>query len=976
MSNNYWQSQNNHNGQPGPGTPPRKSGLLSSYGNQVQQQANNLVPQGQSPFPPGPPVGQPSQQLPPPQAQWHGPSLMARPAQMVQRISNKMAALRRVGQGAPPDPLVRYRPPQPPAPPTARPVPTRPTPWRRSHIQRIVHLKRRRRERLMHNGPGSKRLRTLILSTLAALLLILVSSTAGYAYNFYSSSLPQLQNLANQHIPQSTRIYDRHGTLLYTLYANSVWGLGGRSTPVSYNYLPGVLQDAQIAAEDPTFWTNNGIDPQGILRAFTQLIQNNGTVTSGGSTITQQLIKNLSGNAQDTFQRKASEAALAIGLTQQYPKWKILEMYFNVTPYGSQEKGVEAAVEDYFGLKPLCSANFKCIPGVAFLDRDLTKCTNPKDESTCAVDPLLALTRAAMLAGIPQNPTHFDPSTSTDNFQNLLTNRLPYVLDQMIADGMSINLGLGAQTDIRQPITEDIKAQVLAMAAKIKIIGFHQTMLAPHFVQWVIQTLSQALGDIDSVTGISNILLTGGFNIYTTLDLNLEQFVEKDVKHNLRDRICQLYTGCAVLSTDYNVNDSAVVVMNAKTGEVLAMDGSADYNDTSTHVRGQFNAAVSGLNPGSTMKPFTYATAFEMGWYPGIRLLDTKTYFPRNDTTSLNNAYIPPDYLGTYHPNIQEDVRIALANSYNVPAVKALMYAGITNVVNTLRRVGITAIDSDLARFFPGQTMWQAFGPTLTLGTAEIPLIQMTDAYQTFANNGVHVPYHNILDIWDNYGHNLYHYDPSHPNGSRVFSEQINFLMTNMLSDNYARRYEFQGLNTLTMEDWNNQPVAAKTGTTDDFKDNWTLGYTSNVVVGVWSGNADGAPMAQHVIGITGAGPIWHDVIEYASGRPLLGMHTDLNLPPDPFPQPSGVVQASVNTYNGLQGSGVTDWMIDGEQPQQAGTPPACPQGGNGGNGNGNGNGGNGQTPPPCNQGTTGNGNGNSDIGGDTPYWPLDPFGG
>lgn len=976
MSNNYWQSQNNQNGQPGPGTPPRKSGLLSNYGNQAQQPANNLVPQGQSPLPPGPPVGRPSQQLPPPQAQWHGPSFMARPAQMVQRISNKMAALRRTGQGAPPDPLVRYRPPQPPAPPMIRPVPTRPTPWRRSRTQRIVHLKRRRRERLTHNGPGSKRLRTIILSTLAALLLILVSSTAGYAYNFYSSSLPQLQDLANQHIPQSTRIYDRHGTLLYTLYANSVWGLGGRSTPVSYNYLPGVLQDAQIAAEDPTFWTNNGIDPQGILRAFTQLIQNNGTVTSGGSTITQQLIKNLSGNNQDTFQRKASEAALAIGLTQQYPKWKILEMYFNVTPYGSQEKGVEAAVEDYFGLKPMCSANFKCIPGVAFLDRDLTKCTNPKDESTCAVDPLLALTRAAMLAGIPQNPTHFDPSTSADNFQNLLTNRLPYVLDQMIADGMSINLGLGAQTDIRQPITEDIKAQVLAMAAKINIIGFHQTMLAPHFVQWVIQTLSQALGDIDPATGISNTLLTGGFNIYTTLDLNLEQFVEKDVKHNLRDRLCQLYTGCAVLSTDYNVNDSAVVVMNAKTGEVLAMDGSADYNDRSQHVRGQFNAATSGLNPGSTMKPFTYATAFEMGWYPGIRLLDTKTYFPRNDTTSLSNAYVPPDYLGTYHPNIQEDVRIALANSYNVPAVKALMYAGITNVVNTLRRVGITAIDSDLARFFSGQTMWQAFGPTLTLGTAEIPLIQMTDGYQTFANDGVHVPYHNILDIWDNYGHNLYHYDPSHPNGSRVFSEQINFLMTNMLSDNYARRYEFQGLNTLTMQDWNNQPVAAKTGTTDNFKDNWTLGYTTNVVVGVWSGNADGAPMAQHVIGITGAGPIWHDVIEYASGRPLLGMHTDLNLPPGPFPQPGGVVQASVNAYNGLQGSGVTDWMIDGEQPQQAGTPPTCPQGGNGSNGNGNG--GNGQNPPPCTQGNTGNGtpNGNSDIGGDTPYWPIDPFGG
>src|SRR5581483_5310526 len=320
MSNNYWQSQNNQNGQQGPGTPPRKSGLLSNYGNQAQPPANNFVPQGQSPIPPG---TAPAQQLPPPQPQWYGPSFMARPAHMVQRISNKMAALRRAGQASPPDPLVRYRSPQPPAPPTVRPVPTQPAPWRRSRIQRIAHLKKRRRERFMRNGPGSKRLRTIILSSIAALLLVLVSSTAGYAYNFYSSSLPQLQDLANQHIPQSTRIYDRHGTLLYTLYANSVWGLGGRSTPVSYNYLPGVLQDAQIAAEDPTFWTNDGIDPQGVLRAFTQLLQNSGQVTSGGSTITQQLIKNLSGNTQDTLQRKTSEAALAIGLTQQYPKWKI-----------------------------------------------------------------------------------------------------------------------------------------------------------------------------------------------------------------------------------------------------------------------------------------------------------------------------------------------------------------------------------------------------------------------------------------------------------------------------------------------------------------------------------------------------------------------------------------------------------------------------------------------------------------------------
>lgn len=994
MSNNYWQSQHNQNGQQGPSTPPRKSGLLSNYGKPAQQPASHQVPQGPASNQPGPypPAGHPSQQLPPAPQQWNGPSFMARPAHMVQRISHKMAALRRTaGQGAPPDPLVRYRSPQPP-PPAVQPAPIRSVPWKRSRTQRITHLKRRRRERFMRNGPGSKRLRTTILSTLAALLLVLISSTAGYAYNFYSSSLPQLQDLANQHIPQSTRIYDRHGTLLYTLYANSVWGLGGRSTPVSYNYLPGVLQDAQIAAEDPTFWTNNGLDPQGILRAFTQLLQHSGQVASGGSTITQQLIKNLSGNNQDTFQRKASEAALAVGLTQQYPKWKILEMYFNVTPYGSQEKGAEAAVEDYFGLKPSCSSSFTCIPAVAFLDRDLNNCTRPRDESTCAIDPLLALTRAAMLAGIPQNPTHFDPSTSAANFQNLLQNRLPYVLDRMIADGMSINLGLGPQTNTRQTITPDIKARVLAMAAQMKIAGFHQTLLAPHFVQWVITTLSNALGnyqDIDPQTGRSipgyNLLLTGGFNIYTTLDLNLEQFVEKDVKHNLRDAVCEPYTGCAALNRVYNVNDSAVVVMNSKTGEILAMDGSADYNDHSTQVAGEVNAATSYLQPGSTMKPIIYATAFEKGWYPGIRLIDNKTYFPRGASQALpaqNSTYVPSDYQGSYHPNLQEDARIALANSFNIPAVKTLMYAGLSDVANMARRLGINAIDRDLAVQFHNQALNTAYGPSFALGTAGIPLYQMVNAYQTFADDGLHVPYHNILDIWDNYGHNLFHYDPAHPNSTRVLSQQINFLITNMLSDNFARRFEFQGIHTLTMDDWTNQPVAAKTGTTDQFKDNWTVGYTSHVVVGVWSGNANGNPM-HNVIGVSGAGPIWHDVVEYASGRTMLGMHTDLNLPPGAFPLPSGVIQVPVNTYNGLQGNGMLDWMLQGEQPQQAGTPPpVCPPVGNNGNGNGNGNGGNGQTPPTgCPQGNTTNQSGNSDtsgqngVGSDTPPWPGDLFG-
>ncbi|HET8845467.1 MAG TPA: transglycosylase domain-containing protein [Ktedonobacteraceae bacterium] len=946
MSNNYWQPQNNQNSQAGSEHPPRKSGLLSTYARQQPSMpgappASPLPPTNNSTYNGGPaptyrpePMQQSSQQLPPPQqAQWNGPAFMARPMQMVQRWSNKMAAMRRPPAVVDPNPLVRYHNPQPSALPGTPPPPL-PQRWQRSRTQRIAHLRKRRIER-WRRGPGKKRVSTIVFSVIGTLLLIIVSSTASYALNFYQSELPHVQNLSNMQIPQSTHIYDRHGTLLFTLYDNTTWGLGGRSTPISYNFLPRVLQDAQTAAEDPSFWTNNGIDPQGMIRALQQYISAGGQVQSGGSTMTQQLIKNLSNNNQVNFQRKASEAALAIGLTQQFPKWKIMEMYFNDTPYGAQEKGVEAAAEDYFGLMPQCDDKHHCTPGIAFLDRDLAKCkvTKPKiDETTCEQDPMLALARSAVLAGIPQNPTHLDPSVNKDNFQNIINYRVPYVINQMVQNHMSIDLGLGDKHDDKGVITEEMGAKIKDIVSKMKIVGFHGTELAPHFVNWVIQTLSVSLGNGDADAGLA-LLKTSGFNIYTTLDLKLEQFVEKDVKHNLRDLVCQPYTGCGPLNTVYNVNDAAAVVMDAKTGEVLAMNGSTDYNDKNKKVAGSVNAAISPRQPGSSIKPIVYAAAFMKGWYPGIKLLDGKTYFPNGGSQSApveDSTYHPTDYQQSYHPNLPTNIRISLQNSFNIPAIKAFMYAGIDSVVDMARRLGITGIDQDLAAYNAAtgehNTMGEHYGPSMALGTPSIPLIQMVGAYQTFANNGVHVPYHNILDIWDNYGRNLYHYDPTHPNGIRVLTPQVTFLLNNMLSDEPSRHYEFAGVHTLSMLNWEgDHPVAAKTGTTENFVDNWTLGFTTSLVVGVWAGNADGGkdPMSNQIVGISGAGPTWNDIIEYASGRSMLGVKSDPSYlkkyPTDPFPVPSGVVQASVNPVNGLQGTGVTDWMLDGEQPQQTG---------------------------------------------------------
>ncbi|MGH2482452.1 MAG: transglycosylase domain-containing protein, partial [Ktedonobacteraceae bacterium] len=266
-------------------------------------------------------------------------------------------------------------------------------PRRRSIQYKYIHGRRKRAQAVMLR---KKRIRTTLLSIFCCLLVTLISSGLGETFSYYQSLLPRVQNLASKQFDQSTHIYDRNGNLLYTLYNPKE----GRGTPISYTQIPGVLQDAQIAAEDKTFWTNSGVDPTATVRsAMIDLVSKQ--AETGASTLTQQIIKNLSGDKNVNGQRKLNEALLAIGLTQEYPKWKILEMYFNISPYGAQELGVEAAVQDYFGLQPECDTHFHCTPATAFLDRDLSHCSLPHRVSSCQSDPLLALARASLLAGIP-----------------------------------------------------------------------------------------------------------------------------------------------------------------------------------------------------------------------------------------------------------------------------------------------------------------------------------------------------------------------------------------------------------------------------------------------------------------------------------------------------------------------------------------------------------------------------------------------
>jgi membrane peptidoglycan carboxypeptidase len=897
---------------------------------------------------------------------------VANTVDMMRRFSGKMTAINRQQQEMPAPPMVMYHSPQV----SGDLVAPKLKPWKRS---RAVRIAMRRRDRGMRNQPQTQK---IVISVPVAVMLVLViftSSASAYGYGYYESQLPNLQKIANLRISQTTRIYDRNGVLLTEAYdPNS----GGRRIPVAYKDVPKVMQDAMTSAEDPTFWTNSGIDPQGITRAATSYISHQGNIAGGGSTLTQQVIKNTTGDDQQTINRKIPEAALAIGLTQQYPKWKVLEMYFNVAGFASQDMGVEAAVEEFFGLKPICDIKFNCKPGISQLSYNATTKKN---------DPLLGLARASLLAGMPQNPNSYDP-TLGESHKKLALARQDYVLNQMMRSHVSVE-GLGQ-------ITPKVVQDAEALSAKMTFKRYQAFKKAPHFTDWIKSQVALILGDGNYTQG-AGMLNTGGFNIRTSIDVNVETYVENAVKRHLTQAELQPFYGIYVVPKDYyNLNDAAVVVMNAKTGEILAMDGSLDYNNNNPATSGQINMATTPRQPGSTFKPIDYSTTFEMGLTPGTVLPDFETFFPNGGSAGMTSqaAYHPTDYNNQFN-NQNSTIRMATANSFNIPAVKAVSFAGVDNVANTARRMGITDIDSSIATLKKNgickqdATVAQCVNMTIALGSVEISPLQMTGAYQVLANGGKRVPPQGILDIWDNYGHNLYHFDPAHAQEMQVLTPQVAYMMTSVLTDQQARAFEFQNVHTLSFWDWDGvcstlpwsgmprcvHDVAAKTGTTDDFKDNWTMGYTPNVVVGVWTGNANNSAMVNKPTGITGAGPIWQSVISYMTGRPCSQIDPNIACPskpldrkalnltqPDTFAQPAGLEKACSNYTSTTQVKdkhGKTkdktstttncDWVLQGQAPVQTAN--------NNGDNNNNGDKNNGDN----NNGDNNNGDNNNNNNGD-----------
>ena len=711
----------------------------------------------------------------------------------------------------------------------------------RARVKRMILRKR------LHGRVGRDNAPRIVLAFAITLIVILVmlSSGAGGVYAYYQSQLPLLNNMATNSLFQSTRIYDRNGKLLYTLY-NHQNGYG-RRTYVNYAQISPLLVNATVAAEDRTFWTNNGVDLQGILRAAYTDISNQAAI-EGASTVTQQLIKNQLFNGDErTLPLKGEEALLAYGLTQQYPKWKIMEMYINTIPYCDLNYGAEAAAQDFFNLQPKCT-HAHCIPALSQLD----------------------LAQASLLAGLPQSPSYYNPIYN----KSAALARQQYVLQSMV------DLNMITQAQAEQAAAETAKMT-------FKPYSSLQGEQAPHFVNYVINEV------LIPLLGAQNVL-NGGYNVYTTLDLKLENEVQKLVYDNLYKPQCNSYLGCfGPLSTVNNVNNAAVVVQNPTNGEILAMDGSANYNDNRPQVQGQYNAALALRQPGSSFKPVVYSTAFEMGWYPAMILQNHKTTYPGGGPP----YYTPANYGDVFLNGFPMTVRNALANSINIPAIDALEYAGIPNVVNMAARLGLSSIADQ-----PLDTL----GPSMAIGTKEVSLLNLTGAYSTFANQGVRVPPVSVLEITDSQGHPLYTYNPNKPHGTRVMGADVAFLMSSILSDKKARYHEFYPGNPLEEP----FPAAAKTGTTDSFRDNWTMGYTPYLTVGVWAGNSDNSAM-NNVIGITGAGYIWHDVMQYATQL--------YHYPPNDFIRPPDVHSGTVSAVTGLLPTHgeptVTDWFIDGTMP-------------------------------------------------------------
>jgi penicillin-binding protein 1C len=619
-------------------------------------------------------------------------------------------------------------------------------------------------------------------------------------YLFWGIPLPI--NLVNNQ-PVSTRILDRNGKLIYEIYTDK------RRTPIKLSDLPKYVSEATISIEDKNFYAHNGIDILGIIRGFSKIITSGRA--EGGSTLTQQLVKNALLSNERTIRRKAQELILTLIVEGVYTKAQILETYLNTIPYGGTTYGIEEASEIYFN-------------------------KSAKD---------LDLAQASLLAGLPQRPSTYSPFGA---HPELAKSRQKEVLKQMVANKYI------SQEEADKAFEEQL------------VYANIPPPQAPHFALWIKEQLADKYGD--------KVVEQGGLRVYTTLDLDIQNIAQQVVATEVGKLKKQ------------KVGNGAVIVTHPSTGEILAMVGSKDY--FATDEDGKVNVILAKRQPGSSIKPLNYALALkDQKITPATAFADVPTCF---QVLGQPN-YCPVNYDGTFHGLVQ--ARFALGNSYNIPAVKTLAANGLDNFVSFGNQMGISTFTD------PSQ-----YGLSLTLGGGEVKPIDMAEAYGVFANSGIKQPLIAITKVTDWKGQVLEetNLQKLKLTGSRVMESSVAFLVSHILLDNNARSAAFGTSSYLNVS--GHPEVSVKTGTTNDRRDNWTIGYSANAVVVVWVGNNDNTEMSGAVSGISGASPIWNKVIKVTLDKAEKGTY-DLAESGHAWPhQPSGVVGATVCAdTGGLPGS-------------------------------------------------------------------------
>jgi 1A family penicillin-binding protein len=615
-----------------------------------------------------------------------------------------------------------------------------------------------------------------ILYTIGIILGILILMIA-----WFSKDLPTPTKLKNLKAIESTQFFDRNGNRLYSATGEKM------RIVIEEKDIPELMKKATISAEDSHFYTHHGLDFRGIFRGVI-LRPLTGKSTQGGSTITQQFVKNALLSPKRNVIRKIKEAILAVELEIFFSKEQILTMYLNEIPYGSNAYGVEAASQIYF-----------------------SKHVNE-----------LNLSEIATLAALPQAPTYYSPYGT--NTKELFARR-DWVLKRMNE--------LGHINDAKYEQAKN---------AEITFKRKKENILAPHFVMYAKQAIVEKYGD--------RIIEEGGYKVYTTLNIGMQRDAEQAISDGAANNLAR-----------YGAKNAAMVAIDPKTSEILAMVGSKDYFDLEND--GNVNVTTSERSPGSSFKPIVYATGFKDKWNPASTLFDLKTDF--------GGGYVPQNYSGGFWGPVS--IRESLGNSLNIPAVKMMGIVGIDKVINTAKDMGITTLNKK-----------NDYGLSLAIGGGSTKLIEMTGAFGVFANEGKKANITPILKVIDEKGKTIFE---NKSKEKQVLDKQIAYQISNILSDNNARSRVFGFANYLNIA---GKTTAVKTGTSQDYRDAHTIGYTPSLVAGVWVGNNDNSPMPGQGSASMASAPIWHQFMTSALS----------DTPNEDFKRPDGIKDMTVDALTGL----------------------------------------------------------------------------